>query len=122
MSGERRDQAEQEVSIRRRGHELFVDETLGPTGPSRPFSEFLRETPAAPIPAGVRAALWAVAVVAALLFAASLWRLINRPTPSAPRRARPRASAKAPKAAARMPATPNVAGRTPSPIDQEPRG
>ena len=32
------------------------------------------------------------------------------------------AVAKAPKAAARMPATPIVAGRTPSPIDQEPRG
>lgn len=119
MSGERRDQAEQEVSIRRRGHELFVDDDVARAGPSRPFSDFLRETPAAPLSSGVKAALWAVAIVAALLFAAALWRLINRPTPTAPRRARPRASAKA---AAPIPATPTVAGRTPPPIDQEPRG
>lgn len=121
MSGERRDQPEQEISIRRRGHELFVDDAVAPTGSGRPFSEFLRETPAAPLSAWVKAALWAVAIVAALLFAAALWRLINRPTPAAPRRARPRASSKAPKSVALIPA-PIVADRTPTPPDQEPRG
>ncbi|WP_165070733.1 hypothetical protein [Paludisphaera rhizosphaerae] len=91
MSGERREQPGQEISIKRRGHDLFIDETApSTTGPSRPFSEFLRDTPAKPLSAGVKAALWAVSIVAAMLFAAALWRLVNRPTPkpSAPRKAR----------------------------------
>ncbi|WP_337176779.1 hypothetical protein [Paludisphaera sp.] len=121
MSGERRDQAEQEVSIRRRGHELFVEEQA-PKGPSRPFAEVLRETPAAPLSGLVKAALWAIAIVAALLFAAALWRLINRPNPKPPRRARPRASAKAPRAAATSVAPPAIALRPSTPTDQEPRG
>jgi hypothetical protein len=119
MSGERRDQAEQEVSIRRRGHELFVEEDAAPKAPARPFPEVLRETPAAALSGGVKAVLWAVGIVAALLFVAALWRLINRPNPSAPRRGRPRASAKA---AVQTVAPPTIALHPSTTTDQEPRG
>jgi len=123
MSGERREQPDQEISIKRRGHELFIDETAPSTGPSKPFAEFLRETPAAPIPAGVKAGLWAISIVAALLFAAALWRLVNRPAPrpsaprSAPRKARPRATA--PKKADAADHVPPPIARFPTPTDQE---
>lgn len=124
MSGERRDQAEQEVSIRRRAGELFVDADADSAsrGPSRPFSEILRETPAAPLSGAVKAALWAVAILAALLFVAALWRLINRPNPAAPRRSRPRGAARAPKAAALPGTPPTIALGMSTPTDQEPRG
>ena len=116
MSGERRDQPEQEISIRRRGHELFVEEPTGPAGPAKPFSEYLRETPATPLSGGVKAGLWAVALVAALLFAAAVWRLINPPRP-APRR--PRAGSASRRADETPRATPTVAARPTTPPNQE---
>lgn len=125
MSGERREQPEQEISIKRRGQDLFIDESPVSTGPSRPFSEFLRETPATPLPPGVKAALWAVSIVAALLFAAALWRLMNRPTPkpkprpSATRKVRPRAKP-VKKTDADLTAPPPIARFSP-PTDQETR-
>ncbi len=123
MSGERRDNPEQEISIRRREHELFVQESVASGGPTKPFPEYLREVPAAPLSAGLKAALWAVALVAAILFAAALWRLVNRPTPRPPGgRGRARASSpSAPrkKAAVTPPATPIVAARFTTPSNQE---
>lgn len=124
MPGERREQPGQEISIKRRGHDLFIDETApSTTGPSRPFSEFLRDTPANPLSAGVRAALWAVAIVAAILFAAALWRLANPPTPkpkpkpTAPRKARPKATTPK-KTDVQHPASPPIA-RFSTMTDQE---
>jgi len=79
MSAAHRDEPEQEISIRRREHELFrshADEP--PEGPIRSFAEYLRNTPSTPLGPGVRAVLWALAAVVALLFAAALWRSISR--------------------------------------------
>lgn len=124
MSGERRDHPEQEISIKQRGRELFVPESVASGGPVKRFSEYLRETPASPIPLWVKAGLWAVALVAALLFAAALWRLVNRPTPRPPsRKGRPKASRVAPrKAAWTLPPTPIVAARfTTLPNQETPR-
>ena len=127
MSGERHEQTEQEISIKRRGHDLFVDESAPSTGPTRPFAEFLRETPAAPLSAGVKAALWALSIVAALLFAAALWRLVNRPTPkpaAATKKTRSRSAPKKrtqpKKADADEQAPPRIARLSP-PTDQETR-
>jgi hypothetical protein len=78
MSAARRDEPkkEEEVSIRERGQELFRSDESPPT--TRPFEEYLRETPSTPLPTWVQALLWALAVVVALLFAAALWRTIHR--------------------------------------------
>ncbi len=127
MSGERRDHGEQEVSIRRRKHELFVGDDV-PTAPARPFREILQETRAAPAPIWLKAALWAAAIAAALLFAAALFRIINRPNPTPQRRSRPRGSSKSktprttPAAAFGDVAPPIVAAPAPNPTDQEFRG
>ncbi|MDG3002525.1 hypothetical protein [Paludisphaera mucosa] len=123
MSGERRDQPEQEISIKRREHELFVDDSLAEAAPVKPFSEFLRDTPATPLSGGVKAGLWAIALVAALLFGAALWRLVNRQSSTRPaRKARSKTSRAAPpKAAWTIPATPPVAARETTPPDQETR-
>lgn len=115
MSGERHEQPEQEISIKRRGHDLFVDETAPSTGPTRPFAEFLKETPASPLPAGLKAALWALSIVAALLFAAALWRLVNRPTPkpaAATRKTRPKSAPKKTQPKKIQPSQPNQPKKT----------
>lgn len=91
MSVPRRDQREQEVSIRQREGELFRrEDEVAST--AKPFAEYLRETPAAPLPAWVKAALWATGVVVALLLVAALWRLQSKPAPQALRKGRPRHS------------------------------
>jgi len=123
MSGERRDHPEQEISIKRREHELFVDESLASTDPVKPFSEYLRDTPPTPLSGGVKAALWAIALITALLFAASLWRLINHRPSGQPTRQRSKAKSSSrvsPRKAATPPAaTPTVAVRIPIPPSQE---
>lgn len=90
MSAAHRDDPEQEISIRRREHELFrdhADELSG--GPTRTFAEYLRDTPTPPMSNGVKAVLWALAVVVALLFAAALWRSTSKTTARAPRKSKP---------------------------------
>jgi len=86
MSAARRDEPEQEqeISIRQRGRELFRSDE-GPASTTRPFEEYLRETPSAPLPTWVQGLLWALAVVVALLFAVALWRAIHR-TKAPPRK------------------------------------
>ena len=87
MSAVRRDEPEQEqeISIRQRGHELFRSDEERPASTTRPFEEYLRETPSAPLPTWVQALLWALAVVVALLFAVALWRAVHR-TKAQPRK------------------------------------
>ncbi len=91
MSVPRRDQREQEVSIRQREGELFRREDEA-ASTAKPFAEYLRETPAAPLPAWLTAALWAIGVVVVLLLAAAFWRLQSRPAPHALRKGRPKHS------------------------------
>lgn len=63
----------QEQSIKARKHQLFEDEEpVGGGGSSVPFEELLRTTPAEPLSGPVKAMLWAIGVVVALLLAASL--------------------------------------------------
>ena len=76
MPTDRRNMPEQELSIKEREQQLFVEssEDQRPNRPVRPFAEYLRETPAAPIPVEVKALLWIVGVVVAILFAAAIWK------------------------------------------------
>jgi hypothetical protein len=93
MSAERRDEPEQEISIRRREHELFrPDADHASTTPARPFADYLRETPSAPLPTWVQAVLWALAVVVALLFVAAIWRMVHKSPPRTSRNPRPSVS------------------------------
>jgi hypothetical protein len=81
---------EQEISIKARAHELFVgSEPAGVAPPVKPFPVYLRETPAVPISGTIKAVLWMVAIIVALLFIAAVWRLMvrqGRQRPPAPAR------------------------------------
>jgi hypothetical protein len=73
MPTDRRNMPEQELSIKEREQQLFL-ESSEDQGPVRPFAEYLRETPAAPIPVEVKMLLWIAGVVVAILFAAAIWK------------------------------------------------
>ncbi len=81
MGSERRSMPEQELSIREREQELFVEtQETPPAGPPvKPFPIYLRETPANPMSTGVKVILWSVGIAVLLLFAFALWRT-QRPT------------------------------------------
>ncbi len=82
---------EQEQSIKDRKRLLYEDDDPMPssagTVAGKPFAVHLRETPAAPLPTSIRAALWAAGVVVALLLAAAAYKSS---------RARPQADPSAP--------------------------
>ncbi len=82
------DGPEQEQSIKARGSELYA-RPKRTRAVLKPVDVYLRETPAAPASTGLKATLWIVGLVVALLFIAALWRLVHkrraRPTPSRPR-------------------------------------
>ena len=82
MPDESTDLPEQEHSIKARGKELFV-ERLKPENsqPTKPFSVYLRETPAQPISTFTKFVLWIVGIVVALLLFAALWRVSQRHGP-----------------------------------------
>lgn len=71
-------------SIKARKQQLFESEEPAPTGSSKPFAEFLRETPADPMPAWLKAALWAAGAVVALMLVLALMR-VGRPRTPKPR-------------------------------------
>src|SRR5436305_1927003 len=75
MPTDRRNMPEQELSIKEREQQLFVESSEEQDqGPVRPFAEYLRETPAAPLSTEVKVLLWIVAGVVAILFAAAVWK------------------------------------------------
>ncbi len=76
MGSERRSMPEQELSIREREQELFVEpqETPAAEPPVKPFPVYLRETPADPMSTGVKVILWIVGIAVLLLFGVALWR------------------------------------------------
>jgi hypothetical protein len=76
MSSEQRNLPEQEHSIKAREHELFV-ESVAPPRPKqvKPFSLYLRETPAQPISTLAKVVLWTVGGVVLVLFLVALWRV-----------------------------------------------
>ena len=85
MGSERRSMSEQELSIREREREIFVEprETPVAVPPVKPFPIYLRETPADPMSSEVTVILWIVGVAVLLLFCVALWRTQR---PSRPRR------------------------------------
>ena len=89
MRSDRRNMPEQELSIKEREQELFV-EPSDPSAPPtsvKPFAIYLRETPANPLSTEVKAILWAIGLVVLLLFALAIWRSQrshrSRPKPQA---------------------------------------
>jgi hypothetical protein len=76
MGSERRSMPEQELSIREREQELFVEPRETPPGqpPVKPFPIYLRETPANPMSSEVKVILWVVGIAVLLLLGAALWR------------------------------------------------
>ena len=70
MGSERRSMPEQELSIREREEELFVepDDPHAALRPAKPFPVYLRQTPADPMSSGVKAILWVVGIAVLLLF------------------------------------------------------
>ncbi len=79
MPSQRRNMPEQEHSIKARSHELFVEETpIGPARATRPFRDYLRETPALPLSGGIKAIFWVVGIIVGVLFLLAIWRASNR--------------------------------------------
>jgi hypothetical protein len=63
----------QEQSIKARKHQLFEDEDLASaSGPSLPFPELLRVTPAEPLSPAIKALLWVVGTLVVLMLLAAL--------------------------------------------------
>jgi len=81
MGSERRSMPEQELSIREREQELFVEpqDRPAPASPVKPFPIYLRETPACPISTEVKVILWIVGIAVLLLFGVALWRVQRAP-------------------------------------------
>ncbi len=57
---------EQDHSIKARKHELFEKQTA--SGPRRPFTEYLEQTPPAPLSQAQKALLWTIGVMVLLVF------------------------------------------------------
>ena len=74
MGGEQRNMPEQERSIKDREQQLFFEPDEGPATPLKPFPVYLQETPPVPMSPAVKALLWVVGILVALLFFAALWR------------------------------------------------
>lgn len=72
-----RNPSEQEHSIKARSNELFESEgpSAGAGRASRPFREYLKETPARPFSPLIQAMFWSLGAIVLLLFLAAIWRL-----------------------------------------------
>jgi hypothetical protein len=70
-SGEAPEQQDQ--SIKARKFQLFERQQLGGAGALRPFADYVRQTPPAPMATPIKASLWALAVLVALLFLAAMF-------------------------------------------------
>jgi hypothetical protein len=79
MPSERGNIPEQEHSIKSRAHEVFVKKPLEkPARPTKPFPEYLRETPAFPMSSTVKAMLWFAGIIVGILFLAAVLKLSMR--------------------------------------------
>jgi hypothetical protein len=84
MPSQPRNMPEQEHSIKVRSNELYVEDTQAPAQVTKPFPVYLRETPAQPLSAGIKAIFWTLGIIVALLFVAALWRVAHRQVPKRP--------------------------------------
>ncbi len=94
MRPQSRNMPEQEHSIKVRSNELFYEETVVPTRTTRPFVEYLRETPAKPMAAWLQAVFAIVGVIVGVLFLVALWR-VSHPHPSKKPAIRPKTASTA---------------------------
>jgi len=65
-------QERQDQSIKSRKFQLFDDDDPAAGGPAKPFADYLRATPPAPMSAGVKAAFWGAGGVLILILLAAL--------------------------------------------------
>lgn len=78
MPSHPRNMPEQEHSIRVRSDELFAEDApLAPAGSTKPFEIYLREIPARPLSAGLKALLWAIGIVVGVLLLLAIWRVAH---------------------------------------------
>jgi hypothetical protein len=89
----------QEQSIKARKNELFEEEVPVFLNSSRPFRDFLRETPAEPLSGAAKAMLWAAGVIVAVLLVAALDRSFHSSS---------KAGARPTKKAAQVVASPSI--------------
>jgi hypothetical protein len=82
MASERQNMSEQEISIKAREHELYVPDADPNAKQVKPFSVYLRETPAEPLSLTTKAILWTVGTAVALLFLAACWRAAMHHAPA----------------------------------------
>jgi hypothetical protein len=75
---------EQEQAIKARKQLLFEVEEQPGAVTRKPFAEYLRETPAAPLSGGMKAALWAAGAVALLMLVLALVKGGREKRPSSP--------------------------------------
>lgn len=95
MPSHPRNMPEQEHSIRVRSDELFVEDApLAPTGSTKPFALYLRETPARPLSAALKALLWAIGIVVGVLLLLAIWR-VSHHQGGRPKSGEPKAGAEA---------------------------
>jgi hypothetical protein len=77
-----RNMPEQEHSIKSRAHEVFAKQDEETTNrATKPFPVYLRETPAFPMSATVKAMLWFAGIIVGLLFLAAVLKLSIRYAP-----------------------------------------
>ena len=70
-------------SVVARKAQLFErDAPVGPVIVRKPFADYLREIPAAPLPLGLKAALWATGILVGLILA---FALVRGPKPKKPK-------------------------------------
>jgi hypothetical protein len=75
----------QEQSIKARKNELFEEEAPVFLNSSRPFRDFLRETPAEPLSGAAKAMLWVAGVIVAVLLVAALSKSFHSSSKAGPR-------------------------------------
>lgn len=79
MPSQSRNMPEQEHSIKVRSNEMFIaDAPTDASRATRPFPAYLRETPAQPLSLGIKAIIWTLGLIVAVLFVAALWRVVHR--------------------------------------------
>ncbi|MEO6809957.1 MAG: hypothetical protein ABI353_12665 [Isosphaeraceae bacterium] len=84
MSATKPQPEEQDRLIREKTQQLFEDDEVAvETGPHKTFEQYLRETPAAPVPVWINAALWAAGALVLLLLLAALLRSGRSKSPPA---------------------------------------
>lgn len=94
MRPQPRNMPEQEHSIKVRSNALFFEEAIVPERTTRPFAEYLRETPAKPMPAWLQAIFAIVGVIVGILFLIAVWR-VSHPLPPKKPASRPAAASTA---------------------------